>query len=307
MEAGIQRCAPHLRVRKFESMHRVFWIPTAIAILLAPDDELAPRQASPKQKLEGSDMGLEITARGTEEAPQSVPSYLERHYWWAYVHPNAVRVFERQWLVNLILWGNFGRLRDAALDWLGKPIRGRTLQVACVYGNLTQRLVDRLDENARLDVVDILPIQLENLARKLGSEPKANLDLSDSADLELPTGHYDQVLVFFLLHEQPLETRRRTIAEALRVAKPGGRVLFVDYHRPNSANPLRLVMTPVLHLLEPFALDLWREDISSWLPDGGAGLRVEKQTFFGGLYQMTEVRRTDEPSGESCGVVSSEP
>lgn len=237
---------------------------------------------------------MEITVRATEEdeSHQSVPSYLRRHYWWAYVHPNAVRVFERQWLVNLILWGNFGRLRDAALDRLGERIRGRTLQVACVYGDLTQRLVDRLSDEARLDVVDILPIQLENLARKLGAARGANLELSDSADLDLPDGHYDQVLVFFLLHEQPLETRRRTLAEALRVTQPGGRVLLVDYHRPHAANPLRLIMNPVLRLLEPFALDLWRDEISSWLPEGVSGLEVHKQTFFGGLYQMTELRRS---------------
>jgi len=236
---------------------------------------------------------LEITVRANEEeSSQSVPSYLKRHYWWAYVHPNAVRVFERQWLVNLILWGNFGRLRDAALDYLGKQIHGRTLQVACVYGDLTQRLVDRLGADARLDVVDILPIQLENLARKLGPASRTNLELSDSADLDLPDGHYDQVLVFFLLHEQPLETRRRTLAEALRVTKPGGRVLLVDYHQPHAAHPLRLVMIPVLRLLEPFALDLWRDEIATWLPKGTSGHEVRKQTFFGGLYQMTEIRQS---------------
>jgi ubiquinone/menaquinone biosynthesis C-methylase UbiE len=209
------------------------------------------------------------------------------------VHPNAVRVFERQWLVNLILWGNFGRLRDAALERLGGSIDGRILQVACVYGDLTQRLVERLDEDARLHVVDILPVQLENLARKLGSSPRTTLELNDSADLNVPDGHYDQVLVFFLLHEQPVETRRKTVAEALRVTKPGGRVLFVDYHRPHIANPMRLIMSPVLRLLEPFALDLWRDEISAWLPEGAQGLRVEKQTFFGGLYQLTEVIRAE--------------
>ena len=47
--------------------------------------------------------------------PVSLPRYLEDIYWWAYLHPRAVRIFERQWLVNLILWGNYARLRDAAL------------------------------------------------------------------------------------------------------------------------------------------------------------------------------------------------
>ena len=48
-----------------------------------------------------------------------IPQYLETTYWWAYLHPNAVRIFEREWLVNLILWGNFKRLRDLALADLG--------------------------------------------------------------------------------------------------------------------------------------------------------------------------------------------
>jgi len=226
-----------------------------------------------------------------EPAPHPVPGYLKEHYWWAYVHPNAVRVFERQWLVNAILWGNFRRLREAALDALGRPIQGRTLQVACVYGDLTERLLARHAPDARLDVIDILPVQLDNLARKLGPAPRLALHQADSARLGLPDGHYDQVLVFFLLHEQPLATRRRTMAEALRVLRPGGRLVLVDYHRPGPKNPLRLVMRPVLRLLEPFALDLWCEEISAWLPAGRPALRIDKRTFFGGLYQMVVMTR----------------
>ena len=60
-----------------------------------------------------------------------VPDYLSTHYWWAYIHPKAVKLFERQWLVNLILWGNYARLRDAALAELGESLSGKTLQVAC--------------------------------------------------------------------------------------------------------------------------------------------------------------------------------
>lgn len=230
-------------------------------------------------------------ARLADEPSFAVPSYLERHYWWAYVHPNAVRVFERQWLVNLILWGNFCRLRDAAIDLFGNPIRGRTLQVACVYGDLTPRLLDRHAPDATLDVVDVLPVQLENLARKLGPSPQVTLCQGNSANLEAPDGRYDQVLVFFLLHEMPLETRKRTVAEALRVTRPGGRLVFVDYHRPNPGNPMGWFMRPVLKILEPFALDLWREEIVSWLPHDAPAVKVEKRTYFRGLYQLVEIRR----------------
>src|SRR5262245_23884452 len=163
------------------------------------------------------------------KAPEfAVPQYLRQTYWWAYVHLNAVRIFERQWLVNLILWGNFGALRDAALDALGRSLPGRTLQIACVYGDLTDRLRSRLAPGGSLDVVDVLPVQLENLARKLPGDPRVGLIHGDSAALDIADAVYDRALLFFLLHEQPAEVRRRTLAEALRILKPGGRLVIVD-------------------------------------------------------------------------------
>lgn len=217
-----------------------------------------------------------------------VPAYLARTYWWAYVHPRAVRLFERQWLVNLILWGNFARLRDAALDALGVRLAGRTLQIACVYGNLTERMRARLTPGGSLDVVDVLRVQLDNLARKLPGDPRLGLIQGDSSALDVETASYDRALLFFLLHEQPEQVRRKTLSEALRILKPGGRLVIVDYHRPSACNPLFLPMVGILKTLEPFAMDLWRHEIAEWLPGDAA---VEKRTSFGGLYQLLTVTR----------------
>ena len=219
-----------------------------------------------------------------------IPAYLEDVYWWAYVHPRAVRLFERQWLVNMILWGNFARLRDAALDALGDSLPGRTLQVACVYGDLTERLASRVAGEGRLDVVDVLPIQLKNLERKLPAEAPVELHHADSRALGFADASYDRVLIFFLLHEQPEEVRRATLAEALRVLRPGGRLVVVDYHRPHYMHPLRPLLGAVLRRLEPYALDLWRDEVSTWLPAGAAQL-VEKRRYFGGLYQQLRIER----------------
>ena len=213
----------------------------------------------------------------------AIPAYLHETYWWAYVHPKAVRLFERQWLVNLILWGNFAKLRDAALDELGESIPGRTLQVACVYGDFTARLAERVPAGASLDVVDVLPIQLANLRRKLSPSAPVNLVNRDAADLGFPGGSYDRVVLFFLLHEMPLQVRKRTLEEAMRVLKPGGRLVIVDYHRPASWHPLRAVMKWILRNFEPFAMDLWRHELTEWLPPVARSLR--KVTFYGGLYQ----------------------
>lgn len=214
-----------------------------------------------------------------------VPRYLEEIYWWAYVHPRAVNLFEREWLVNLILFGNYSRLRDAALADLGSPVHGNTLQVACVYGNLTPRLRRRLAPDARLDVVDILSIQLKNLADKMPHDERVRLLQTDSSSLACADASYDQALLFFLLHEQPAHVRRETLVEVMRVVRPGGKIVIVDYHRPAALHPLRPLMRAVFHKLEPYAMDLWDHEIETFLARGGAPARMTKQTYFGGLYQ----------------------
>jgi ubiquinone/menaquinone biosynthesis C-methylase UbiE len=217
----------------------------------------------------------------------SIPRYLTDHYWWAYVHPRAVWVFERQWLIGVILWGNYRRLREATLNALGSALPGRTLQVASAYGDFTPALAERAAAvGGEVDVIDVLPIQLENLKRKLSPDAPVRMTPMDSAALDFASSSFDRAVLFFLLHEQPDHWRRRTLAETLRVVRPGGRVVIVEYARPSRWNPLRYLFKPVLAALEPFALDLWRHDIREFLPKGAKIGGFARRQYFGGLYQL---------------------
>lgn len=222
--------------------------------------------------------------------PVDVPDYLQNLYWWAYLHPRSMKFFEQQWVINGILWGNYARLRDATLEEMGEAISGRTLQVACVYGNLTPMLAQRHRPDARLDVVDAVPIQLENLSRKL-SGGNIFLDCQDASRLRFKEAVFDQVLLFFLLHELPVDVRKRAIGEAFRVLKPGGKMIFMDYHRPKWRHPHRYLMPLIFKMLEPFAMDLWRTEIAEWVPQGVQLHSIEKTTYFGALYQKVVMRK----------------
>ena len=220
-----------------------------------------------------------------------VPRYLLTHYWWAYIHPNAVKLFERQWLVNFILWGNYNRLCDAVLAEMEPSLADRSLQVACAYGDMTSRLSRCIaGSGGSLDVVDVLTIQLRNLRQKLPKNAPTRLLPMDSTNLTLPEASYDQALLFFLLHEQPSHYRERTMSELFRVVKPGGKIIVVDYALPRWWHPLRYIWRPLLARLEPFALDLWRDEIAKWLPRTSAAC-LHKTTFFGGLYQKVVITR----------------
>ena len=82
-----------------------------------------------------------------------------------------------------------------------------------------------------------------------------------------------------------------TVREAFRVVKPGGKIVFVDYHKPSRLHPLYPVMHLVLKTLEPYALDLWKREITDWFPAEFKAASISKKTYFGGLYQIIEVVR----------------
>jgi len=216
-----------------------------------------------------------------------IPVYLKKHYWWAYVRPWAVRFWDRPWLINLILFGKYTTLRDQVLREFGHSISGKTLQMSCCYGELTPRLFEHVKKGGgALDIVDVLPVQLENVKRKLPHDAAARILPMDAASLNFSDASYDQVLLFFLLHEEPQEYRERTMREALRVLKPGGKIIIADYGAPSRFHPLRYLLLPLLGFIEPTARDLWNRELTDLLKDEMAGRSWRKTSYFGGLYQM---------------------
>ena len=108
------------------------------------------------------------------------------------------------------------------LNELGAPIGGWTLRVACVYGDFSVRLADLIAPGGSLDVVDVLPIQLQNLRRKLTTSTPVTLHHRDSTALGFSDASYDQAVIFDLL-QTPLERRTFRVGATVGSALPRGR------------------------------------------------------------------------------------
>lgn len=217
-------------------------------------------------------------------------------YWWAYLRPASILVFDHTPVVSAILWGRYAALRRAALEEI--EAGERVLQAACVYGDLSLRLAQAVGPQGRLDIIDIAPLQAGNCRRKLGALANARVRVANAATPG--GGPYDAVLCFFLLHELPDDEKRHVADALLASLAPGGRAIFVDYHRPHRLHPLRGAMSAVFHCLEPFAKSLWRSDIAGFATRPG-GFAWRKTTYFGGLYQKVVATRLG-PVGESGRV-----
>ena len=221
-----------------------------------------------------------------------IPDYLRRIYWWTYIHPLAVWVFDRQWVVNAILLTQYNRMRRAALEALGEKLPGRTLEISCAYGDLTPKLVARVVKGGgHLDIVDVLPIQIKNARSKLPEKSPVTFYNMNAADLKLPSNFYDRTLLYFLPHEEPKDVRAKTFREAIRVLKPGGKLVIAEFAMPKWWNPFRYLWAVFLSIFEPFALDMWRTDIVDMLPEEARGWKIERKRYFGDLFQRAVVTK----------------
>jgi len=218
--------------------------------------------------------------------PRVIPAYLLEVYGWAYLNRTNARLLDRDAVVNAILLGNNRRLRRSLLCEI-EPGQ-RVLHVAHVYGSLIPEVAGRIGGSGQLDVIDLVPLQVALCRRKLRGFPQAHVRIADAA--HPGNGVYDAVTCFFLLHEIPDERKRAVVDALLARVVPGGRVVFVDYHRPARWHPFRGVMRGLMSRLEPFAECLWHHEIAEFASAPGA-YRWEKQTLFGDLYQKTVAYR----------------
>ncbi len=226
------------------------------------------------------------------EAAPAIPDYLRETYAWAYLSPRSVRVLDRPLVVSSILWGNYRRLLAALMAELAPG--QRVLQPACVYGDFSTRLAQFLGPRGALEVIDIAPIQVQHCRRKLAGLPQASVRLGDAAAMQ--SGTYDAISCFFLLHELPDHIKRLAVDALLSAVEPGGKAVFIDYHRPHPMHPLKPVTGLVFRLLEPFAESLWQHEIESFA-GGTDAFAWSKETYFGGLYQKVVARRHGPASG----------
>lgn len=224
----------------------------------------------------------------TDAIAPAIPGYLRKTYYWAYLNPRNVRLLDHEVVVKTILWRQHRRLEKAAFAEIA---RGQhVLQSACVYGDFSVGLVEHIGSEGRLEIIDVADVQVRNCRRKLAAYEHAVVRHENI--LFLRDESFDAVCCYFLMHELPDDYKEGVAAVLLDSVRPGGKVVFVDYHKPHWANPLKLVTSLVFDTLEPYAKGLWRREIAE-IAGHDPRFVWRKETYFGGLYQKVVATRKD--------------
>ncbi|MFQ5466193.1 MAG: class I SAM-dependent methyltransferase [Thermodesulfobacteriota bacterium] len=222
----------------------------------------------------------------------------ESHIYWIYSNRFLIWLTDRQPVISAILLFNYRRLADKVARDLNPSLEGKSvLQVSCAFGNISQKIARkcRAEGAKRLVITDLLANELNHTKVKCERAVDGGRRFfvrEDAVNLAHGDGSFDYVVLFFLFHELPLPMKALALKEAARVVKPGGRILFGEFHRPVPWL-LRVSGRLFFKVFEPYAIEMW---------DGFDPVRVlndetpdrwdfAKTTYFGGNYQVFSARK----------------
>lgn len=131
------------------------------------------------------------------------------------------------------------RFLGASRRWVCSRARGATLEIAIGTGSNLHHYPDEV----ALTGIDWSPAMLDTASRRAEEVRRAiTLHQADAAALPFPSESFDTVTTTFSLCCVPDE--RAALLEALRVLRPGGRLLLAD-HIASSYWPLRALQHAV--------------------------------------------------------------
>ncbi|MDP2950710.1 MAG: class I SAM-dependent methyltransferase [Chloroflexota bacterium] len=203
-----------------------------------------------------------------------------RRLWtrWAGIYDLRVRLFMRWW-------------RKAAVNAL-RPRPGDTvLDLACGTGLNFPHIIERVGPQGRIVGVDLTRAMLKQARRKLARHRWNGVALveGDAASLPLASESCDAVLCSFGMVIIP--DYRRAIVEAVRVLRPGGRLVLLEPKRGSAL--WAKVVNPLVAFAGRFgAVDLDRrpwEELPGLLED------VSRSDYLGGMVYIASGTKGKKP------------
>jgi ubiquinone/menaquinone biosynthesis C-methylase UbiE len=218
------------------------------------------------------------------------------HIYWIYKSPLFIRLADRMFVVSSILLGQYSKLVSCVVKRLNPSLKGkRILQVSCAFGNVSEKIAESCERQGASEFVlsDIMQSELDNAERKLkrfGS--LCSYSKQDATNLEFEDQSFDYVVAFFLPHELPFDKKVKHIEEAKRVLKPGGKVIFGEFHKPR-LKILEVLGRIYFKIFEPYATEMWDSfDLVQAIQEKtDKPYKIEKETFLYENFQVLTAER----------------
>lgn len=231
----------------------------------------------------------------TNSPKNSLPAYIDFIYGHIYKDPVKMVSMDNDIRCSLKTFFQYKKLVNSVVKEL--KMNQSVLQLGVVFGSQIDETAMAVGAYGQYDVVDINQYQVSRINEKYWKVYQGlKVFKQDAANLKL-SNNYDAVVCFMLLSEVPSLTKRKIVNNALKMVKPGGKVIFADWHNPLKYHPLRYIVRMYNRLYHPFVERLWDRDIDTYAEPELRGKFIwRKNTYFGRMFQKTIAVRKEDPS-----------
>ena len=218
------------------------------------------------------------------------------HIYWIYKSPLFIRMADQMFVVSSILLGQYSKLVSCVVKRLNPSLKGKKiLQISCAFGNVSEKIAESCAKQGASEFVltDIMQSEIDNAERKLKRFGKlCSFRRQDATKLEFEDQSFDYVVVFFLPHELPFDKKVKLIEESNRVLKPGGKVIFGEFHKPR-VKILEVLGRIYFKIFEPYATEMWDDfDLEKAMEERtDNSYSIEKDTFLFDNFQILTAKR----------------
>ena len=218
------------------------------------------------------------------------------HIYWIYKSPFFIKLADHMFVVSSILLLQYSKLVSCVVKRMNPSLKDkRVLQISCAFGNVSEKIAEScaLQGASEFVLTDIMQSELDNAERKLKRfGDLCTYSRQDGTSMSYPDQSFDYVVVFFLPHELPKGKKQQLIEEANRLVKPGGRVVFGEFHKPRPKF-FQLLGRLYFNVFEPYATEMWDSfDLSeAFKSRKDHSYKIIKDTFLFGNFQVMTAER----------------
>lgn len=188
----------------------------------------------------------------------------------------------------LVLMGRQDEINEEIIRLMDLKKSSKVLDIGCGTGFVTRAISHHLDaKNGGVAIgIDAAAKMIEGARNKRGAKT-CRFEVAAAENIEFEDDYFDVVVSTLFFHHVDVAIKKKTLTNAFRVLKPGGRLIIADMHTPTN-----LFGTIISHasrwiLFQPEI----GENIKGVLPEliAGAGFKTPEivRTYFGYISVFT--------------------
>ena len=187
------------------------------------------------------------------------------------------RAFDRLAPFYDIVTSPISKERDEVVNFVKAGNGSRILDVGAGTGKQAFAFAEKGHDVIGIDLSE----SMLKAAKKKNKYENAKFEVADATALPFESDSFDVSCASFVLHDMPLTIREKTVKEMVRVAKPQGVIVIIDYALPEN----RVRSFFIYHLIKlyegKYYLEFIKSDLEALLGKSGVEIREELSALLG--------------------------